>query len=251
MAEQINLNIDNYTVYSYHSDYRQQLNLVSLFNFLQESAWSHASKNAFGFDDLLNQGFFWALTRVKFTINKYPKWGDNLRIETWSKEPDPLIAYRDFEIFNETNEKLLAATTAWLIVDIKSRRPQRMAPFKDKFPHLHTRYAINEHPGKLPELPNENLTTSTKREICLSDMDMNGHVNNANYVRWVIDTFSFDFIKSHSVTEMEINFLHESQAGQHYIVNIHEKNNLQYLCNVVRTDDNKELARMEIFFKEE
>lgn len=245
-----NLNVDNYTVRSYHADFKQQLNIVSLFNFLQESAWHHAASNAFGFNDLLNKGFFWALTRVKAIIKQYPMWGDEFRVETWSKEPDALIAYRDFEAFDKNNRQLVIASSAWLIVDIKSRRPQRMARFKDDFPHLLTRHAIENHPEKLPKLPEEGLQTLPVQKINVSDMDMNGHVNNANYVRWVIDSFPSDFIAENCIQEIDVNFLHESKADEHFIVNICKQAEATYLCNVVRTEDNCELARINIIFGE-
>ena len=248
MAEQISLNIDNYTVHSYNVDFVRQLSIVSLFNFLQESAWRHASNNAFGFNDLIEQGCFWALTRVKLIIKRYPVWGDDLRIETWSKEPDALIAYRDFEVFDGMDEAFIKATSAWLVVDIKSRRPQRMATFKDRFPHLYTRYAIKEHPAKLPVLSGENIF-SRNDAIYMSDIDMNGHVNNANYIRWVIDTFPFSYIEAHELAEVEVDFMHESKAGEHYIVNINKVNNLDYLCNIVRVEDRYELARVGLKFR--
>jgi acyl-ACP thioesterase len=249
MVDLINLSIDNYNVRSYHADFKQQLSIISLFNFLQESAWRHASKNAFGFYDLLDQGFFWALTRGSVIIDRYPVWGDSLRIETWSKEPDALIAYRDFEVFNEKNEQLFKASTAWLIVDIKSRHLQRMAQFKDKFPHLLTRHAIAQHPVKLPALSQNTMNDSVARAICINDMDMNGHVNNANYVRWIIDSFPFDFIKNNEIAEIEVNFMHESKAGEHYTINITEQAAKQYLCNVVRVEDGCELARILLKFR--
>lgn len=245
-----NIGLHHYNVRSYHSDFKQQLTLVSLFNFLQESAWLHASANAFGYYDLLDKGCFWALTRVKVLISRYPMWNEGLRVETWSKIPDALMAYRDFEGLDKNNEVLFKATSAWLVVDIASRRPQRMSVFKDNFPHLPTRAAIAEHPDKLPKLTNESIYPCSERAICTSDIDMNGHVNNANYVRWVIDSFPFSYITTHNVTEIEVNFMHESKAGQRYTVIVNLIYADCYLCSVVRMDDDVELARLKIKFSE-
>ncbi|MDR2563683.1 MAG: hypothetical protein LBC98_07045 [Prevotellaceae bacterium] len=237
---------DKYYIHSYHADAKQQASLSSLFCFLQESAWKHAEINDFGWARLKRSNCLWALSRMKVLIDAYPKWNDEIRLETWSKAPDALMAYRDFEIFDSMNKRILAASSAWLILDADSRRPQRMSMLQGELPILEGREAPTSTMRKLPTL---SAKPETKTNIVpYSAIDMNGHVNNANYVRWTLDTFPSDFILEHELNEIEVNYLHESHIGDSYQVNLKETAYCEYLSNIVRIDDGKELVRMSLKF---
>ena len=236
-----------YAVNSYHTDMKKQLSLPALFCFAQESAWRHAETNNFGWAALSKLNCFWAVSRMKVQIEEYPAWNDEIHLETWSKAPDALMAYRDFEFFDAANRRTIAASSAWLILDVNTRRPQRMNILTGKYPILDGREALASGAGKIQKAPRDSGTGACT--VPYSAMDMNGHVNNANYVQWALDAFPADFIASHNVHEIEINYLHESRIGETYRVNIEESAPLQYLCNIVRIDDGRELVRMLLSFK--
>ncbi len=56
-------------------------------------------------------------------IHSYPRWQDELIIQTWPTGVERFFALRDFNIFNRQKEVVGAATSAWLIIDLKLRRP--------------------------------------------------------------------------------------------------------------------------------
>jgi acyl-ACP thioesterase len=226
---------------------KQQACLPALFCFLQESAWRHAEINDFGWAALSKLNCFWAVSRIKVQIDDYPEWNDEISLETWSKAPDALMAYRDFEIFNGENRRIICASSAWLILDIATRRPKRMSVLTNEYPILHGRQALSSGIGKIQRAPRDSGTDI--HTVPYSAIDMNGHVNNANYVQWTLDAFPAEFIVSHNVHEIEINYLHESHIGNTYRVNIEETAPLKYLCNIVRIDDSRELVRMMLSFK--
>jgi acyl-ACP thioesterase len=237
-----------YSVNSYLTDRKQQLSLPALFYLLQESAWKHADSHNFGWEALAENNFFWVLSRIKVRIDDYPLWRDSIFIETWSKDPDTVMAYRDFEMFSANNKKLLSATSAWLILSMENRRPQRISLMGDIFPVSYDRFAIDTRLEKLPQhkcLP-DNYTVNT---VPYSAIDINGHVNNTLYIQWVIDAFSPDYIQNADVYDIEINYLQEAIVNQQYYVIIEEFLPDEYLCSVVRHPDNKELARMMLKFR--
>ena len=237
---------DTYYIHSYHTDAKQQASISSLFCFLQESAWKHAETNDFGWARLKRSNCCWVLSRMKVRIEEYPRWKDEIHLETWSKAPDALMAYRDFEIFDSQNKRILSASSAWLILDIDSRRPQRMSMLRGELPVLEGREAQTAAISKLPAVASE--PDAAINIVPYSAIDMNGHVNNANYVRWALDVFPADFIVDHNLHEIEINYLHESRMGDSYLVNLKATADCEYLSNIVRIDDGKELVRMSLKF---
>ncbi|MDR0414596.1 MAG: hypothetical protein LBH84_04180 [Prevotellaceae bacterium] len=232
---------DCYKVHSYHTDSSQRLSLVSMLHFLQETAGNHAATNGLGFDSLGESRLFWVLSRLTLKVAAYPAWNEELLLRTWSKAPSALMGNRDFELLNARGEAIAVATTSWLMVDMASRRPQRIERFAATFPHVLDRHAIPEPPAKLPAVTSN--TATAPREIMPSDVDMNGHVNNACYVRWLLDSRQPD---SGEVEMLEVNFLHESRAGERYAIAAQQSAEKIASYNITRCEDGQELVRARI-----
>ena len=49
--------------------------------------------------------------------------------------------------------------------------------------------------------------------VAYSDVDMNGHANNAMYMQWAMDAVDYDIASSRGVREFTINFNHEIKPG--------------------------------------
>jgi acyl-ACP thioesterase len=240
----------DYYISSYLTDGKRQASLPAIFLLLQESAWRHAETHSFGWGALVENNCIWALSRIKVLVDDYPRWQDNVHINTWSKEPDTVMAYRDFELFAQNGAKIMSATSAWLILNIENRRPQRMTALKDSFPVVRDKHAIEGALSKLPAYGNLSLPDACSvQTVPYSAIDLNEHVNNTMYLQWVIDSFPPEYVMSHDVCEAEINFLHESLAGQQYYVLYRETAENEYLCSVVKYPETTELARIRLKFR--
>ncbi|MDR0725810.1 MAG: hypothetical protein LBF59_07385 [Prevotellaceae bacterium] len=238
-----------YQVNSYLTDMKRQLSLPALFYLLQESAFIHAESLNFGWTTMSENNSFWALARIKAQIDDYPQWNDSIFVETWSKVPDTVMAYRDFELFSSNGKKILSATSAWLMLSMDTRKPQRIALLKDKFPPRYERNALDIRLEKLPQ-HSIRANDHAVHTVPYSAIDINGHVNNTFYIQWIIDGFPVDYILNHDVYEIEINYLQEAMANQQYYVMLEEFSPDEYLCSIVRYPDNKELSRMMLKFRQ-
>ena len=49
--------------------------------------------------------------------------------------------------------------------------------------------------------------------VSYSDVDLNGHANNAMYLVWAMDAVGYALASSHPVKEVKINFNHETRPG--------------------------------------
>jgi medium-chain acyl-[acyl-carrier-protein] hydrolase len=49
--------------------------------------------------------------------------------------------------------------------------------------------------------------------VAYSDIDVNGHANNAMYMQWAMDAVDYDIASTRPVKEVTINFNHETKAG--------------------------------------
>jgi medium-chain acyl-[acyl-carrier-protein] hydrolase len=199
---------EEFSVASYEADMNGNCSLFSLFNRFQEIAGKNADCLKVGYDELQKGKLAWVLSRIKVNIHVMPRWKDTVNIATWPKGIDRLFALRDFAITNENNEILIAATSAWLLLDIEKGRPRRIEslPVSLQFPDAP--HAVKDPLDKI-QMPDKSSPVF-ERPIWLSDIDTNRHVNNAQYAKWITDCLSQD--GSH-ISSLQINFLEETLLG--------------------------------------
>jgi acyl-ACP thioesterase len=201
----------SFSVASYETDLTGKLSLFALFNRFQDLAGLHADSLNVGHKQLRELNLAWILSRMRVEISSLPKWSDTVQLATWPKGVDRLFAMRDFSLSNEEGEKLVLATSAWLLVDIVKNRPQRIENLPVDLQFRGAPQAITEIPDKI-FMP-EGMRTMFERPVVLSDIDINRHVNNAQYVKWIGDSFSEEQYRSHRVKSLQINYLEETLLG--------------------------------------
>ena len=74
---------ESFKITSYQVDFQENIKPTNLMQLFQEAAGNHAAHLGAGYNALLEDKLFWALSRIRVEIGKLPKWGDEIRIETW------------------------------------------------------------------------------------------------------------------------------------------------------------------------
>lgn len=240
--EKADIGVEKFKVYSYHMDTKGRLNLTSIAGFLQEVAGNHAAIHQFGYKDMLKYGMLWVLTRMKVVIHKYPYWSDSLSVKTWVVNREKYFSRRDFEIYSEKGELLISAMSGWMLIDVKRKRPQLVDAFPMSIAMFNDKLAINEELLKIDEL---NFVNSSKKyEVKYSDLDVVQHVNNTQYQRIILDTFSGGFRNTFSLKSFEINYLAEALLEDVLLVKTSRTPvQYQYKHEIVRERDNKIICR--------
>ena len=195
-------------------DSRKQLGLVGLLNILQDTAWLHARHLGWGYEDLIDQGTIWVLGRQKLAMQAWPQWGDTVTVRTWPRGATGALAMRDFEIL-VGDTRLGECTTSWLILDMATRRPKKLdrAKFEE---HSRKDGVLAMEAGKVSL--RADLRASETFRVHLSDLDVNGHVNNTRYAQWILDSLSAEEFEAHEVAGYEINFLSETRVGDTVVI---------------------------------
>ncbi len=203
---------ESFKIHTYEVDLHNRLKVSSIFNFMQEAAGSHANNLKIGYEELLKEGLFWVLSRIRIELLELPGFGEEIKILTWPKGTNKLFALRDFLIYNSHEEILGKATTAWLIIDRKTKRPQKIEPFAERFVSIEDKHALEVVPAKIAVPRNKELIYEKK--VGYTEIDVNDHVNNARYVEWIMDSFPKDVYEKNRLDLIQVNFLSESRLGE-------------------------------------
>ena len=234
---------ETYQIRSYEVDSGHRLSVLAIFNFMQEVASRHAEALGVSIQQLLSENYTWLLSRLKIKIASFPAWKDRIALRTWPSGAQRLFALRDFEILNEDHQTLAEAISAWLVLDVRKRRPVRIDQFVDRLKPLEGDHVL---PDALDKLPGLDARTHEKEIVVRHrDLDINQHANNVSFVEWVVESIPAGVLNTSVLAELEINFLAEAFYGDHILTACHcqDSDNKQFFHSIIRQKDGRELAR--------
>jgi medium-chain acyl-[acyl-carrier-protein] hydrolase len=136
---------------SYDVDFTHRATSATLCRYFLEAAWNHAEALGVGFTELERQSKFWVLSRLLLEVQHYPVWGSAVTLRTWPRGAKSLFAMRDFEIADGAGTPIAAGSSAWLVLDAASKRPQRLNKLMPDLVDLDGRAALGRDPEKLAE----------------------------------------------------------------------------------------------------
>lgn len=233
---------NTYHISSYSINHKLALSIDKLFMFMQETALQHAASHHFGWHDLKAQQQLWVLSKMEVDILRFPLWNESIQVCTWAKNAELLSAYRDFCITDAENHTIATATSAWLILDAATHKPLSMAGYEQHFPTC-PQQAMEGKPCRI-SMPNDlPATISEERQVYASDIDINCHANNTQYIRWAMDAIPWAYAQNHHLCHIGINFNSEALCEDKFIVRTAQKENT-FTQQIVRTADNKILAHV-------
>lgn len=207
----MNVWTESFRVRSYESDPDGRASIQTLCNYLQEAASNHASELGVSIEHLTERNWIWMMARLRVEVDTYPRWRDEIVVETWPSGHDRLYATRDFLLRSSDDDVLARATSAWLLVDARRRRPIRLPELITSIDRPDRERVLEDLPDKLPDPPNE--ASETGVHVRYSDLDLLGHVNNVLYGEWSVETVPEELHQSHLVRAIELQFRAEARFG--------------------------------------
>ena len=182
----------------------------SILYFIQEAAGHHCKLLQVDWDTLAKQNLFWAVTRHKVQVTRLPRRGETIRVETWPM-PTTRVAYpRAAEGFDEEGNSLFKVISLWVIVDMDSRA--MVLPGKSGVDVAGMVLGTElKAPGGLPAVT---PACNCLRTVSFSDLDVNGHMNNARYLDWICDLLPSGFHRDHPLKAATVCYMTEALEGQ-------------------------------------
>lgn len=200
-----------FTVQSYEVDLAKRIKPFFVQNHVQEAGYAGSEFCGAGYDTLRKLNISWVLNRMHLSFNALPLWGDEVRMETWSRGQTGPLWHRNFRLFRG-DELLMLGTSAWTVLDLENR-----SLFRGKTPFREDSHLAED---TLPFctkilLPRDlEFQPAGSHTPLFSEVDTNLHVNNCYYTEWAMDALPFDYLKEHELKDLEINYLSEVHPSQ-------------------------------------
>lgn len=198
-----------YNINYYNCDQNLELSIVSLIRFFEDIAIVHSNSVQLGFKFYNENKVAWYLTRWLVNVKDLPKFNETITVVTNPKSFYNFYANREYVVLNEKGDEIVSANTLWVFLDSETLKPKKIPE------NVFKGYGLNDDGrkffSKLNEviLPNEFAACSNFR-ILQRDIDYNNHVNNSQYISYALETINPEFLKSHRITKLEVNYLKEA-----------------------------------------
>jgi len=181
----------------------------------QDTAGQHCTQLSVDYDTLYKRHLFWAVIRHRVQITRMPVRGETVTVETWPM-PTTRVAYpRSTVAYDAQGNEVFRAISLWVLMDPDTR--VMVLPGKSGVEVAGTlRGGELAAPGSL--VPRQ-LCSSRIRQVCFTDLDRNGHMNNCRYLDWVMDLLPAEFLLHHPVREFTLCYL--SEAREEEVLQLH------------------------------
>ena len=199
----------SYKVRIADADPRAKLKMPALLQMLQEAATEHAHELGVDYTRLKPQNLGWVISKLIVEIEKIPSWGERVYITTWPSARERIATYREFSAKSAGGEPLFTARSQWLLIDTSTRRLARLERLGEwpMFPENANGGDFEEPFGKIDQSSPENILES-RFAARNDDIDLNGHVNNAVFLIWAMESLP-DSFAGREQKSVKISFLGE------------------------------------------
>ena len=235
---------NNYPLTASDIDCHKLCRLSALLGYIQNLATDHANELGIGRERMTSEyGAVWMMARLYLSLFRPIAYGDELSMRTWHRGVDksPSVL-RDFDIF-VGDEHVGEAVISWVVASLDTRRLLKPA----SLPAL----VESARPARVKEViparikPPDNMTHLMSRTVRYSDTDINGHMNNTKYADIACDVIRYETLANRFVSEIQINYIHESFPGDEITILCAEKDEIHY----IRGTDREGLVRFDVSLK--
>lgn len=234
--------IEKVKIFNHYTNYKGRLFVKTLCDLFNDTAEVQTEQYGVDVATLNAQGVTWMLHRLQIRLAKMPHQNEEVLIETWPSGIDRLFALRDYRMVRQDGEELVRAASEWMYVDMNRRRPLRLP---EKVVKMSTEHDI-PRVGLQPVLNEKEFVGFEAQggrhfDATFDNIDFNGHVTQASYMRWITNSLPFDFLKKHVLTAVEVVYAHEilPDSSIHSVYQVVEEGEEVIILHQVKNETGK------------
>lgn len=245
---------ENFKIRGYEIGPDHRVPLQNIFGYMEEAASLHALELGFSVEELAARGLAWAMTRSWIEFEQMPYLGGRVleeeeatwvKVETWPVAVERLQYRRDF-LISWRGEVLARAVTDWVVINLQTRRAERIPQFISALRPENPRYVMEAARPRLPELseaPQLGLFPVRR-----ADIDRNNHVNNARFAEWIAESTPQEISSARRLKSLFMMYRAESLYGDTVTARGRQDEDGAFIYGLYRQADGRELVRARAFW---
>ncbi|MBQ6520693.1 MAG: hypothetical protein IJI14_18450 [Anaerolineaceae bacterium] len=181
-------------------DYETRLSYPDIFAMFQNIAVANSEDLGYDQPKMSPKGLFWVTSKAKVHILERPKQGEYVELSTWPEKPDRIRGRRNY-LMTQNGKTIIEGTSEWAVIDRNKNRLYMLDNLYDS--------SFEFYPAKVLPEPFHRFTSNFSGEpfgeykVRSVDIDLEGHMNNVNYLRALIGLFSRKELEEMNIHEIE------------------------------------------------
>lgn len=185
----------------------------AILDLFQETAGRHCLPSRMDSPSLIkDHNATWVLTGMALEFNELPSWPEEIEVETWAKSLTGFKAFRDYKILNSKGSNIINGSSIWALINLETRRPVKIDSIASVMKINSGINSMEINPGKFNLENNLEFNESTII-VTKSDLDMNDHVSNIQYITWLHNHSNKDFLNKYELKSLNISYKGECYLG--------------------------------------
>ncbi len=199
----------SFQVTGLHTDRFDRLKPSAILYFVQEAAGEHCNLLHVSWQELWEKNLFWAVTRHKVQITRLPQKGEHIRLETWPLPTTRTAFPRSVIAYDGAGSELFRTISLWVLMD-----PEKRSLVLPRNSGVEIQGTLRGTELSLPGgLVPGTLSDNRLRQVCFTDLDQNGHMNNGRYLDWIWDLLPSGFHKGNQPRKFTLCYHSEAREG--------------------------------------
>ena len=212
-----------------------------MLSLLENVACMHSDTAGCGIIDIPRTHLSWVQLNWKVKIFKRLNYGGTVTIRTWARNATKVSTLRDFEVLDEQGNVIAKAMSKWVLINIQTEKLERVTdeilfkynPELEKFA-----FGPDEDFEKLKE--QENYAREVKYSVKRSDIDVNNHMHNINYLDLANEALPDDiYFNSKEFDFFQISYKKEIKLGENVRCKYLYENGKHMIA--IKSEDNSKL----------
>ena len=183
---------------------------------MQEAAGMHSMLLGCGRDELLKKNMVWVLSRCELRMERYPRLGEKITVSTFPMPTRIYLFPRYYLFTDEHGDAIGKAGTLWLLLDTQTRRMLPPGDVGRLIPDNTDLSVPMNLPATVGQLQGEEFVS--EYSPVYTDLDVNGHVNNARYADWLCNSLGIDLMREYEPESVILNYNHEVMPEQRVVL---------------------------------
>ncbi len=211
-----------------------------ILSYFEDIGTIHSDSAGYGIKDIPTKHRTWILMDWKLDVISRPKFGENIKVKTWSSNIDKptFHVYRNYEIFDEKENLIATGISKWVFFDTEN---MKIAKIDNSLIALFNPEGNEQDAESQIEKIKEPASFENMVEYVVNrgDIDINQHVHNLNYLKLAYEALPEDIYLKKECNHVRIMYKRQIKLGDKIKCLYSSEDNIHTV--VIKSDDEKTL----------
>ncbi|MDE6699203.1 MAG: acyl-[acyl-carrier-protein] thioesterase [Lachnospiraceae bacterium] len=215
----------------------KKINIASIVDYFQDCSTFQSEALGVGIEYLKEKGIAWVLNSWQIVVDRYVELGEKISVGTKAYDFKGIYGYRNFCLIDENKDIAVKANSIWVLINTKTGMPMKLTE-EECVPYGKEEKLDMDYADRKIKIEGEGI-----EQDCFSvkkyHIDTNGHVNNAQYIKFAQEYLMEDF----TVYMVRVEYKMEAKYGNNIYPVVYS--NKDKLIASLNNEDGKPYAVVE------